>query len=256
MKKLTLVTALTTAVVCLSASVTVFAVGYGVYPDDGYTVETETFKYWTENDTTYGNYGMRLETLDNSIDFKTSDVVTEGVYYMVAGVFYQNDMPYSYVLSPINTTWTDRTDVLHEYIVPFLKENQILQLGDILRAPLAALESDELILSTDADVEFAGNGVDFFGDEFIKVIRHELITKSNFGTLTPNMTGITTIKGDATEDEDVNIVDVIAVNKNILGKEKMSAYAQYVSDVNQNGTVDSGDSLEILKYVVGLNETL
>ncbi|MBR7085499.1 MAG: dockerin type I repeat-containing protein, partial [Oscillospiraceae bacterium] len=103
--------------------------------------------------------------------------------------------------------------------------------------------------------EYLGHGTDILGEDFVKVIRHEWIKDFDEYT-SEDFSNMTFIQGDATEDEDVNIIDVIAVNKNILGKEKMSAYAQYVSDVNQNGTVDSGDSLEILKYVVGLNETL
>lgn len=112
------------------------------------------------------------------------------------------------------------------------------------------------------NAQYIGNGLDIFGEDFMKVLRDAVVF--NFekpysaGEIiqNDNLSDISIVKGDATEDENVNIVDVIAVNKNILGKETFSAYAQYVADVNQNGTVDSGDSLEILKYVVGLNETL
>ena len=58
--------------------------------------------------------------------------------------------------------------------------------------------------------------------------------------------------GDVTADDKINILDVIALNKNILGKETLTPAQQKYADVDRNGTPDSSDSLTILKYIVGL----
>ncbi len=58
--------------------------------------------------------------------------------------------------------------------------------------------------------------------------------------------------GDVTGDQNINILDVIALNKNILGKEMLTPAQQKCADVDRNGTPDAVDSLSVLKYIVGL----
>ena len=64
------------------------------------------------------------------------------------------------------------------------------------------------------------------------------------------------LKGDATEDGEVDIVDVISVNKSILGQTKLSSSAQKASDIDEDGIVSPSDSLAIMTYIVGLTEEL
>ncbi|MDE6777729.1 MAG: dockerin type I repeat-containing protein [Oscillospiraceae bacterium] len=64
------------------------------------------------------------------------------------------------------------------------------------------------------------------------------------------------LKGDATEDGEVDIVDVISVNKSILGQTKLSSSAQKASDIDEDGIVSPSDSLAIMQYIVGLTEEL
>ncbi|MDE7094156.1 MAG: dockerin type I repeat-containing protein, partial [Oscillospiraceae bacterium] len=59
------------------------------------------------------------------------------------------------------------------------------------------------------------------------------------------------LKGDATEDGEVDIVDVIFVNKSILGQTKLSSSAQKASDIDGDGIVSPSDSLAIMTYIVG-----
>ena len=59
--------------------------------------------------------------------------------------------------------------------------------------------------------------------------------------------------GDATLDGTVNIVDVISINKAVLGKETLSQQALVNIDLNHNNKPDSDESLAILKYIVGLS---
>ena len=58
--------------------------------------------------------------------------------------------------------------------------------------------------------------------------------------------------GDVTLDCEVDIMDVIALNKYILGASSLCDTAAKNADTNSNGTPDETDSLAILKEVVGL----
>jgi len=58
--------------------------------------------------------------------------------------------------------------------------------------------------------------------------------------------------GDADENGIVNILDVITLNKAIMGKETLTAGGKKNADVDQSGTPDATDSLNILKSIVGI----
>ncbi|MBR0483839.1 MAG: dockerin type I repeat-containing protein, partial [Oscillospiraceae bacterium] len=58
--------------------------------------------------------------------------------------------------------------------------------------------------------------------------------------------------GDADENDEIDILDVITINKAILGKELLSEQALKNIDFNQNGKPDSDEALMIMKYIVGL----
>ena len=58
--------------------------------------------------------------------------------------------------------------------------------------------------------------------------------------------------GDADSNGEISILDVITINRNILGKENLTAVQQKASDVNHSGAPDSGDVLDVMKYIVGL----
>ncbi len=62
--------------------------------------------------------------------------------------------------------------------------------------------------------------------------------------------------GDVMTDGNVDILDVVVLNKACLGKETLSEAQCSSADVNKNGAPDAGDSLEVLKYIVGVNDTL
>ncbi len=60
------------------------------------------------------------------------------------------------------------------------------------------------------------------------------------------------VRGDADGNHIVNIVDVITLNKAILGKDVLSKQGEKNADVDGDGTPSSTDSLMILKHIVGL----
>lgn len=56
--------------------------------------------------------------------------------------------------------------------------------------------------------------------------------------------------GDCNDDGSVDILDVIKLNKYLLGTDTLNQIQQNAADVDKSGKVDSTDSLNILKYVV------
>ncbi|MBR1529739.1 MAG: Ig-like domain-containing protein [Oscillospiraceae bacterium] len=66
------------------------------------------------------------------------------------------------------------------------------------------------------------------------------------------VTSAESLLGDANLDGNINILDVIVINRAVLGKENLSAEQIKAADVNKNNVPDSVDSLTIMKYIVGL----
>ena len=60
------------------------------------------------------------------------------------------------------------------------------------------------------------------------------------------------LPGDANTDETVDIMDVVVTQKFIMGCRELTPQQKAGADVDQNGVVDSADSLNILKYAVGM----
>ena len=59
-------------------------------------------------------------------------------------------------------------------------------------------------------------------------------------------------QGDADGSGKIDILDVITVNRAILGKEKLTDEQLKAVDFNSNGKPESSESLMIMKYIVGL----
>ena len=74
----------------------------------------------------------------------------------------------------------------------------------------------------------------------------------NTETETETVSAAKTLYGDADENGKIDILDVITLNRAILGKEKLSDQAEINADVNRSGKPDATDSLMIMKYIVGL----
>ena len=60
--------------------------------------------------------------------------------------------------------------------------------------------------------------------------------------------------GDLNLDDKLNILDVIILNKAILGKEKLTSVQELAADANKDEKIDASDSLAIMKSIVGLLE--
>ena len=64
------------------------------------------------------------------------------------------------------------------------------------------------------------------------------------------------IYGDLNGDKTVDIMDVIVINKFLLGTKDFTPAQRAAADVDRSGTVEANDSLNILKRVVGTIESL
>ena len=60
--------------------------------------------------------------------------------------------------------------------------------------------------------------------------------------------------GDADQNGEVDILDVISINKAILGKENLSENGLKAIDFNGNEKPDSDEAMKVLKFIVGLIE--
>lgn len=64
------------------------------------------------------------------------------------------------------------------------------------------------------------------------------------------------VTGDANGDTELDILDVIAINKAVLGKEEFTEQQKKSADINNDGIVDANDSLMLMKHIVGLVDIL
>ncbi len=60
--------------------------------------------------------------------------------------------------------------------------------------------------------------------------------------------------GDADQNGEVDILDVISINKAILGKENLSENGLKAIDFNGNEKPDSDEAMQVLKFIVGMIE--
>ncbi|MDE7094135.1 MAG: dockerin type I repeat-containing protein, partial [Oscillospiraceae bacterium] len=79
----------------------------------------------------------------------------------------------------------------------------------------------------------------------------ERLENSNVMTLEDEIE-IPAVKGDATGDGEVDILDVIVANKAILGQKTLTSEQTQALDIDNNGIVDTTDSLAIMQYITGL----
>ncbi|MDE6657425.1 MAG: dockerin type I repeat-containing protein [Oscillospiraceae bacterium] len=207
--------------------------------------------------------------------------------FVITGAYYSGDSttPYEYSVTYL-TNYSINEETGNKYwsgdchevigvgqLTPYLENTENLKIGDLLYIPVFCVaevvpgcihidQIDQDMLDA-VEVDYIGNGKEIFGDEFMKAVRNDLLrdmdeTYMNPWTLGSNQRYETfdIINGDATEDGEVSIADVVMITKAVLGKESMQGYSQYVSDINKNWHVDASDALSVMQYIVGLIDEL
>ena len=89
-----------------------------------------------------------------------------------------------------------------------------------------------------------------WNSEFAKEYAIESIRMEEINVITGGMDS----PGHVTLDNTIDIMDVIAVNKFLLGMKELEVGAQTNADLNGNGTVDGDDALLLLKMVLGIKD--
>jgi len=69
----------------------------------------------------------------------------------------------------------------------------------------------------------------------------------------PSETDLEIMLGDLDSNGSLNILDVIMINRAILGKDHLTPEQNQIADFDQNGKVESNDSLAMMKRIVGLS---
>ena len=93
---------------------------------------------------------------------------------------------------------------------------------------------------------------DYNGIENEVIILLEITYRASKDDLTLNPVQPQTMKGDASGDTKIDILDVITINRAVLGKERLTEEQKQAADVNGDGTIDGMDSMNIMRYIVGL----
>ncbi len=255
-------TAILTAMLCMSAPLTAYA-GDGSFEDyenflnnlQEVTITTDTFTYTNNTRTSY-RQGFFLESEVADPDLM---VVGENRGQGVFGEYYE------LIVTPINYVYSGVGEIPTEVVKQQFGDRQF-EVGDLIKVhgedgvltAGGAYVTDEL--NPNSTMEFIGNGIDVFGEEFARVIRMQIVLDEEacaawaaWETLSSRI-NLNLIKGDVTVDDTVNILDSIQINKAVMAGAPLCDYAKLAGDVNENGAIDADDSLMILKETIGLTE--
>ena len=216
------------------------------YRDDPIEIQTDMFAYTT------GYYGMVLR----------SDIADAN--YMVSGLLRNAEERLSAIVLTqiLNDTdartggrlilWTADAGLTEEQL-------QAIQIGDLLHIQGDVLDTIPQRFDGVEKLTVIGHGTDCLGKEFERVIRHEMIYMPHYSPECWSRYSdlhFDVQYGDVTEDDMINLLDVVAVNRSIVGVNALTSYAALAADVDSNNIVDATDSLLMLQYTVHLVDSL
>lgn len=253
--------------------------GYSGYPCKVISIESDLFK---------ASYSEHY--IDNNpakgISYYNGAVVTDVVdaNYMVTNVAYNGDEPVKYLLQPLLNTGSRYVmkEISQENVLLGLK-GEMPKPGDLVKVeqyddwgesfqlyPYPEDFENELLgakeLFGSPTFTNYGNGVELLGEDFKKVLYYATISNGgtdysasndfmDFHSIESRLSALGIDfydKGNVDNSDNVDILDVVLVNRNILGKFQFNAYAKGCADVNSDGVVDASDSLNIMKKIVGI----
>ena len=222
-----------------------------VRPEPKYTYTTDTFTYKSNNFTTRsGGFFLETELADPDL--------------MVVGFEYSADDPDKiggYIVTTVNND--TGTGKLFQSTVKKELGDVELRVGDLIKFDgsydmLAIIPPVFVPSSDNTTIVHLGNGVDIFGEEFERVIRMQMVLEQDFIDRFKEMgfvrCDIDLVKGDVNIDDELSVLDCLAINRNLLIGEPLCDYAKLAGDINENGTIDAVDSLSILKECINITE--
>ena len=132
-----------------------------------------------------------------------------------------------------------------EYVT--METNSSRQLTVPLEGTFTWISSNPYMLSIEQDgtvtAEYSGQGTVYAAADGVVYMFYITVTEesADSGAL-----------GDLNGDSSIDIIDVIILNKYLLGVTSLSTPQKALCDVDSSGTIDSNDSLILLKYIVEL----
>ena len=193
----------------------------------------------------------------------TLNVTGTDANFMITGIYHSNQTEnIVYTVVELNAETSSR-GVLEHFDRSLVPGTENLEVGDLLRLEgYTVLESNppRFMCMESTEASYVGKASEMIGTDFNDVILHELRISPFYGlgnysysqyTLDPVAENLLKF-GDVQEDGEVDIIDVISVNKYLLGAKKLPEKGQIAADVNWDLTIDSTDSLTLLKEVVGV----
>ena len=250
--------ALLTAALCLTSSITAI-------PANAAEVEVElAIKYKTDTFTYTSAPFYAGFYLSNPLSVK-ADFMVVGDGYVMA------DQEYGYLLSGVNdyanngVIFVQSSAVEEQCGISQLKNGDLLTIHNNWSTCLMKTFPTAIVpVEFEEPWEYLGNGVDLFGEEFEKVIRmqqvfahidfYEEVSVESVWCSFDLLKDLPYVKGDVTVDDLLTITDCLAINKNLMAGTPLNSYATLAGDINENGMLDSADSLSILKEVLQITE--
>ncbi len=252
--------ALLTAALCLTSSITAI-------PANAAEVEVElAIKYKTDTFTYTSAPFYAGFYLSNPLSVK-ADFMVVGDGYVMA------DQEYGYLLSGVNdyanngVIFVQSSAVEEQCGISQLKNGDLLTIHNNWSTCLMKTFPTAIVpVEFEEPWEYLGNGVDLFGEEFEKIIRMQQVyahidfckeVEEENGELWIEFDLLKDqpyVKGDVTVDDLLTITDCLAINKNLMAGTPLNSYATLAGDINENGMLDSADSLSILKEVLQITE--
>ncbi len=269
-------TAILTALLCMSAPMTAYAEDFIVetapakpiydgitgeitrYTLPEVTIKTDNFTYTSNTKVSYRE-GFYLIS-----DIASPDLMVIGECWGEGDVFC------GLLVTPINCLGYGIKNLEHgigmipTYTLDYhFGEEQDFEIGDLIQVRDGSLCSGGGIYTTDNEIEpdvkmeCIGNGVDIFGEEFARVIRMQMVIDQKMvDSWYESERGRTyeIVKGDVNIDDELSVLDCLAINRNLLIGEPLCDYAKLAGDINENGVIDAVDSLSILKECINITE--
>lgn len=229
-------------------------------------IESDLFKY-----TVSGTFYDRLGNPTDELHYTSPGVLETDVVdfnYIVTCVLYREDgvTPSGYILdSPLPYRATDYYARYDDVIAPYL-EGELPQVGDLLllknyliaETVFPVLEVGDLGYEGIPITHNYGSAIDLLGEDFKKVLYYEMydepmvVTAS--GARKVSESGEIYDLGNLNNDDSVDLIDVVMLNKHLMTGYSIGYYAKGCADVDRNGVVDEVDSLNILKSIIGLTD--
>ena len=120
--------------------------------------------------------------------------------------------------------------------------------ADLLLGTISGTSGDLLILTFEASNTFRGGTATISDIDFVTVDRqHKTAPDTSFKV--DYEKGAVGLVGDANEDEDVNVIDVMAIVNYIIGN-PTDVFNEINADVNEDGEVNIIDAMAIINMIL------